>query len=285
MNLAIIILLVTSLPIIYYYWNLHEVNEKSKYTIGILAGVWAFFGLLLATWGIIGFSYYLILGLLIILVYFFEPMMSVLNIELEGVHDDYDEDDEEAGTGEYEVEWPVDVSNLMMGFVVLIVVALMYSAFLFTAVSPARAEDTAGFDEDEKTVKYFPNAIKYEYKSVSARGYVVIITVRSVPVTTGMLESALDTVKEDVEEYIWDNYKQDATLELKDEEATDIDGYDGYKQIYDVWWDTIIGGRKTAEMTLEAFFFNEDFEMIIIGFVYTPEGKAATQRLVDSITY
>lgn len=284
MNLAIFILLITSLPIIYYYWTLHEVNEKSKYSIGILAGIWAFIGILLAAWGVIGFSYYLIFGFLIVLVYIFEPVMSVLGIELDGVQDDYD-DEEDDGTGEYEVEWPVDVSNQIMGFVVLIVVVLMYSAFLFTTVSPARAEDTAGFDEDEKTVKYFPNAIKYEYKSVSAQSYVVIITVRSIPVTTGMLESALDTVKEDVEDYIWDHYKQDATLELKDEEATDVDGYDGFKQIYDVWWDTIIGGRKTAEMTLEAFFFNEDFEMIIIGYVYPPEGEAATQRLVDSITY
>ena len=60
MNLAILIMMLTALPVLYYYYCLYQVNEKTKYLIGLLAGLWAFIGVLLVYKGIIGFSYFIV---------------------------------------------------------------------------------------------------------------------------------------------------------------------------------------------------------------------------------
>ncbi len=273
MNLAILIMMLTALPVLYYYYCLYQVNEKTKYLIGLLAGLWAFIGVLLVYKGIIGFSYFIIYIVLTIIVYIYDLVM--------GRVEEYEEEDEEE-YGEYEVEWPIDVSNVMMGISVLIVVLLMYFAFFLTSVSPARVDDPTGFDEKGETYKRLPNAYKYEYKSALHRAYVVVITVRSIPFTTGFYESALDRARPYIEDYIKEEYNQDATLELRDEDTVEIDGHDAAQQTYDVYWRTVMG-QKSAVMVLQAFFYHEDFETIIIGYVYPPEGKDATLGLVGKI--
>ena len=273
MNLAILILMLSALPVLYYYYSMYEINEKTRYIIGLLAGGWAFVGVLLINAGIIGITYFIVYFLLIILVYVFEKIMPYIN-----------EDFEEADQEEYEREWPVDVENSTMAILVCFIVILMYVFFFFTPVSPARADETTGFDEDEEIYKVLPNAYKYEYKSTLYQSYVVIITARSIPLNPGMLDSSLDYARPLVEDYIKEKYSQDATLEFREENELEIDGHDAVEKIYDVRWQSL-GNQRTAIMKLQAFFYHEDLETIIIGYVYQPDGQSVTSNLVDSISF
>jgi len=273
MNGAILIMLLTSLPIMYYYYTMYYVNEKTRYLIGLLAGAWTFIGVFLVTAGIIRFWYYIILVLLVIFVYIFEKIMGYL-----------DENFEEGEKEEYEIEWPVDVSNMVMAFMVLFLIIIMYFGFFLVAVSPARADNPGNFDEEEGDYKNLPNAYMYEYKNALSQSYVVIITMRMVPISQGMIESALDYAKPEVEEYIKEKYDQDAELELREKEDVEIDGHDAAQHTYDVRWQTTFGSRS-AVMVLQAFYYHEDMETIIIGYVYPPDGESVTATLLESIEF
>ncbi len=263
MNLAIFIMMLTALPVIYYYGTLYQWSPRIKYIFGMLGGLWGFLGVFLISTGAIGFSYFVIYIIILIIGYIVEVVMG--------------------GTEEKKKKkQPFSISNLAMGIVVIIVVALMYSAFFFTAVTPARVSDPSGFDETGEQMKALPNAYKYEYKSMAMQSYVVVLTIRTVPLTTGFYESALKKAKPYIEDYIRENYNQDAQLDDKGTEKVTINDHEGVKQTYDVRWQTF-GGTKTATMVLEAFFCNEDFETIIIGYVYPPAGAASTLGLVGKV--
>lgn len=263
MNLAIFIMMLTALPVIYYYGTLYQWSPRIKYIFGMIGGLWGFVGVFLISSGSIGFGYFVIYVSILITGYIVEVVMG-------------------AGTEKKKKKKPFSISNLAMGVVVFIVVALMYSAFFITAVSPARVNDPTGFDESGEQIKTLPSTYKYEYKSTAMQSYVVVITIRTVPLTTGFYESALKKAKPYIEDYIRENYNQDAQLEDRGSEKVKINGHDGIKQTYDVKWQTL-GGTKTATMVLEAFFCNEDFETIVIGYVYLPGAAAATLGLVGNV--
>jgi len=269
--IATLIIMLTALPVLYYYYIMYIVNEKTRYLIGLLAGAWAFLGVLFVIGGVIRFWYFIIFVILIVFVYIFEKVMEYLD-------PDFEEGDQE----EYEIEWPIEVSNITMAVLVLCMILLMYFAFFLVPVSPAKANDFSGFDEDEGKFKSLPNAYKYEYKSTIQRSYVVIITLRMVPVTQGMLESTLDYAKPLVEEYIKDRYNQDATLELRDEGTTEIEDHDAVEQTYDVHWQAI-GGQNSATMVLQAFYYHEDMETIVIGYVYRPDYGSDAVSIADNL--
>ena len=89
--LAEILMLMTSLPVFYYYYTMYQVNEKTRYLIGLLAGAWAFLGVFLILAGIIRFAYYIILILIIIVVYLFEKIMSYFDEKFdEDEYEDYE---------------------------------------------------------------------------------------------------------------------------------------------------------------------------------------------------
>jgi len=277
MNGAVLIMMLTSLPILYYYYTMYYVNEKTRYLIGLLAGAWTFIGVFLVTAGIIRFWYYIILIIMIIFVYIFEKVMGYL-----------DENFEEGEREEYEIEWPVNVSNLLMAFLVLFLIIAMYLAFFLIPVSPARADsDSHGgitFDEEGGDFKALPNAYKYEYKSISPlnRYYVAIITIRMIPISSAMIDSALDEAKPLVEDYVKEQYGQDVTLEPAGEDEIDVDGHDAVEKTFDV----MNRNSKIGEMVLVGFYYHEDLETIIIGTFYpNDKGDGAFRDMMDGIEY
>ena len=71
------------------------------------------------------------------------------------------------------------------------------------------------------------------------------------------------------------------TYLVREEEETTIENHEGFKQVYDVRWGLI--GSNSAVMVLQAFYYHEDLETIVIGYVYPPDGKSITNNLVDGI--
>jgi len=271
MNFAIFILMLTAIPVMYYYYTMYEVNEKTRYLIGLLAGVWAFVGILLIRAGVIGFSYFIIFIIIIALVYVFEKIMVYV-----------DENFEEADQEEYEIEWPVEVSNVAMAVIVFLCIILLYFSFFIIPVEPAQVDDPSGFNEDGEVFAGFPNAYKYEYTSTGGSSKVVVITIRSIPLTTGFLDSALKKAKPEIEDYIKEKYGQNAKLELVDEGETEVNDHNAVEQEYDVNSGTF--GTKVADMVLQAFFCHETFQTVVIGYTYPPGGKTATLGLVGDIS-
>lgn len=268
--LALIILLITSLPVLYYYYSMYEVNEKTRYLIGLVAAGWGFLGVFLIRFGVVGFSYFIIYIILIILVYLFEKLMGYFDEE-------FDEDEYE----EYEIEWPVDVSNSGMAFLTLMFVVVLYLVFLLVPVSPARINDPAGFDEDEGAYKAFPDGYMYEYKK-SDGTYVVVLTIRSIPITQGMLGDQLEKGNTEVEEYIKERYGEDTSIDLTSEDTLDIKGYDAVEKNFDIKRTGLID-TKIGEMTLQAFYYHNDLEVIVLGYFYPPGQKAKTVGISDDL--
>jgi len=268
--LAEILMMITSLPIFYYYYTMYSVNEKTRYLIGLLAGAWAFLGVFLILGGIVRFSYFIILIIIVVLVYFFEKIMSYFDEE-------FDEDEYE----EYEIEWPVDVSNTTMAFLTLIFVIVLYMAFLVAPVSPARIDDPAGFDEEEGSYKAFPDGYMYEYKK-SDGTYVVVLTIRSIPITQGMLGGQLEKGNAEVEEYIKERYGEDTSIDFTSEDTLEIKGYDAVEKNFDITRSGLVG-TKVGEMTLQAFYYHNDLEVIVLGYFYPPGQKAKTVGISDDL--
>ena len=269
--LALLLMLITSLPVFYYYYTMYQVNEKTRYLIGMVAGGWAFIGVFLVMSGIIRFWYFIIYILIVIFVYLFEKVMEFID-------GDFDESEQE----EYEIEWPVDVSNRSMAFLTLVLVIVLYCAVLIAPVSPARINDPTGFDEDEGSYKIFPDGYMYEYKKPGT--YVVVLTIRSIPISQGMLDGQLEKGNKEVEEYIKEEYGEVSSIELTGEDEIDIEGYDAIEKDFDVRWKNQFGQFQTAEMTLQAFYYHNDFEVIVIGYFY-PSGtkKATTEGILEDL--
>lgn len=260
--LAVLLMLITSLPVFYYYYTMYQVNEKTRYLIGMVAGGWAFIGVFLVMAGVVRFWYFIIYILLIIVVYIFEKVMEYL-----------DEDFEESEQEEYEIEWPVDVSNTGMALLTLALVIVLYCAFLIAPVSPARINDPSGFDEDESSYKTFPDGYMYEYKKPGT--YVVVLTIRAIPISQGMLEDQLEKGNTEVEEYIKEEYGEDTSIEFTGDDTIEIEGYDAVEKDFTIRRSGITN-TKIGEMTLQAFYYHHDFEVIVIGYFYPSNTKEAT---------
>jgi hypothetical protein len=265
--LAELMLMVTALPIIYYFYTMYEVNEKTRYLVGLVAGGWGIFGVILVIVGVIQFTYYIIYVILLILVFLFEKIMGLID-------ENFDEDEMD----EYEIEWPVEVSNAGMAFIVVIMIVLFYTVFLITPVSPARINDSAGFDEDEGPYKSFPDGYKYEYTKPGS--YVVVLTIRAIPISHGMLDGQLENGNKEVEEYIHENYGEDVSIEFTTDDEIDIKGYDAIEKDFDIYRNGITK-VKIGEMTLQGFYYNDDLEVIVLGYFY-PNGAKETS--VNTIT-
>ncbi len=268
--LETIMFLLTALPIIYYFYTMWEVNGKTRYLVGLIAGGWGLLGVFLVIGGIVRFWYYIIYIILLILIFIYEKIMGLLD-------EDFDEDEYE----DDEIEWPVDVSNSGMAFLVVITVVLFYCIFLITPVSPARISDPIGFDEDEGPYKAFPDGYMYEYKKADGT-YVVVLTIRAIPISQGMLEDQLEKGNTEVEEYIKERYGEDTSIEFTRDDTLEIKGYDAVEKDFDIRT-TGITGTKVGEMTLQAFYYHNDLEVIVIGYFYPPGKKSATVGITDDL--
>ena len=121
----------------------------------------------------------------------------------------------------------------------------------------------------------------YEYKKADGT-YVVVLTIRSFPISRGMLEDQLEKGHEEVEEYIRERYGTDTSIRHTGDGSITIRGYDAVEKDFDIY-STGSLGTQIGGMTLQAFFYPRDLEIIVLGYFYLPGRKETTVGITDQL--
>lgn len=295
MTFAMFLLLLAALLILYYYLVMHQIYGKISDIFGIFAGLWSFLGIFGIYLGLIGFSYFLIFIIIIIIGYLIQFSLKLLPdsaVEVIEKAQDYLDNAPELNVHEKILDKIPSLENTSerwgLAIICFGVVFILYISFFTIPVSPADTDDTFQFDREEGYMKHLPNTYRIDYKKGDA--IVVIVTLRTIPISPKMYSDRLKKeVSEITEEKAKTEYGQDIRVEYKGEEDKKINGHDAIMQNYDIFRKTsggIFGGggeTNVADMAILAWFCNKDFETVVVGYVYPPNLKSTTNNLVDSI--
>lgn len=295
MSFAIFILLLAALPIIYYYLVMHQIYEKVSDIFGILAGLWLFFGIFAIYLGIVGFSFFIIFFLIIIIGFIVQLSLKYLPDIAQDIVEKAQELLDNAPEMNVHKRITKNVSSLQktserfgLAIICFGVTIILYISFFTVPVSPADSNETFQFDRNEGYVKHFPNEYRIEYKNGGA--IVVIVTLRTIPLSPKMYSDRLrKEVTEITEDKAKEEYGQNVKVDYKGEKDIKVNGHDAIKQEYD-----IIGKKSTgiwggevetqvAKMAVIAWFCNKDFETVVVGYVYPPGLESTTLNIVNSI--
>lgn len=295
MSFAIFLLLLASLPIIYYYLIMNQIYGKISDIFGFLAGLWSFLGIIGIYLGIVGFSYFIIFFLLIFIGFIIQIFQKILP---ESINDIFEKTSEildnapELTVHEKIMEKVPSLENrsIRLGLAILCfgTVIMLYISFFTVPVSPADSNEPLQFDRNEGYMKRFPNAYRIDYKN--GRAFVIIVTLRTIPISSDLYSGKLKNEVSDItEKQAKDEYGQDIRVEFKEESSIEANGHDAVRLLFYIYEKTSggffgsDGESKAAEMVIIAWFCNKDFETVVVGYVYPNNLKALTENLVDSI--
>ncbi len=282
MSFAPLILMLAALPVFYFF--LLNLQERSKpfYFFGSLAGLWGVFGIFFAMIGVVGFSYFIIYIILLIFgiisQVFFSTLFKIYR--------------KKARRLARELPPLRKFDNITTGILVIFVVIILYIGFFAVSVNPARAATTTYFTEEEEVVKSLPYTYRIDYKYGWA--YVVVLTIRTIPLTTSFYSDKLKDAKSDIVEHIENEGGNGGEIEDVGETEEKINGHDAVVREYNIEWKVkksgYWGGSETetysGKLYLKAWFCNKEFATIVVGVIYPTSPvnlREKTMAVADSV--
>jgi len=288
MTTAVLLLLIAGLLIFLYYLIMFQEQGKLSHFFGMLAGIWAFFGVFLVMGGVVGTGYFIFLITILVIGYLANLVVPVEYYEdiLERVGEVTERIPSISVSEERYERIPV-VKNMGeesgLGALTFFVIFILYFLFLLTPVTPATTDAPFQFDEKEGPYRFFPNAYQKSY--VNGMAKVVIITMRMIPISKGIIDSGIEKAEGEIEEHIEEEVDRDAEVERVAKRDIERNGHDGIEYEYEVSWEEGgIGGTHDEKGTLilSGWYCSNKLQVVAVG-VFYPEGMENTRDLAENV--
>ena len=287
MTMAAFLLLLAGFLIFLYYLIMFQDYGRLSHVFGMLAGLWAVFGVFFVMNGVVGTGYFSFFFIILIIGYvanyvvpeeYYEDLIEKLGELTEKVpslsvsEENYERIpmiknmDEESGLG------------ILMVFVIIV----LYFLFLLTPVSPADSEETAQFNKKESIFQLFPNAWEIEYTNGMAK--VAIITIRMIPISKGIVDSAIDKAEPEIRDHVKKEAGRDAEIEKIEENDIKRNGHEGVQKVYKVEWSEI-GEPQTQKgtMVLDGWYCSDKMQVVVVAYFYPSSQGTTTRNLAEDV--
>lgn len=288
MTSAAILLLVAGFLIFLYYLIMFQERGKISHFFGMLAGLWAFFGVFFVVSGAVGTGYFLFFFIILVMGYvvnlfvpekYYEPILE----KVEGVTEKIPSISlSEEGYQRLPVVGKMDEES-GLGVLTAFMVFILYFVFLLSPVTPADSDAPVQFEREEGSFKAFPNAYKIEY--TNGRAKVVIITIRMVPISKGVVDSAIEKAEPEIRDHIRKEVGEDAEIRKIEENDIKRNGHDAVQKIYEVEWSELGEWgetKKKGTLILEGWYCSNNLEVVAVA-VFYPKGMESTREIADNV--
>ncbi len=175
--------------------------------------------------------------------------------------------------------------RIMASIIVYSVVILIYISFLAYPVEPAQAEAASYHLVETKELKNFPSSMYKVYVRESTTPAILVVsTVRSPYVPVSTYSKSLKYTEKIAEDEVRDRYGVEINLVYRGERVANIGNHTVVMDEYDVYleessWFT----PKVLKMDVGAFFCQENFQSVIVVYVYPPLYESDFDSVMASI--
>ena len=287
MTTAALLLLLAGLLIFLYYLIMFQGYGRLSHLFGMLAGLWAFFGVFFVMAGAVGTGYFMFFFIILIIGYV--ANYAVPEEYYEGLLEKVGEVTQKVPSLSFSEEnyerIPVikDMNEESgLGILTAFVVILFYFLFLLTPVTPADSDETAQFDRKESTFQFFPQAKQIEYTNGMAK--VAIITIRMIPISKGIVDSAIEKAEPEIRDHIKEEAGRDAEIEEIEDNNIERNGHDAVQKVYKVEWSEI-GEPQTQKgtMVLEGWYCSNKMQVVVVAYFYPSKMGTITRNLAEDV--
>ncbi len=181
--------------------------------------------------------------------------------------------------------------KVITAVIAYLISAGVYLAFFSYPVSPASADPQNYVLEKEEVISHLPYAVyrMYVRNSMTQPAILVVATIRTPFVPSKTFSSNMHKVEGILEEKVKEEYGVDIDVVFVNEFKAKVGGHETVMQEYDIHLKYLnpysFGTRPdTIKMDLGAYFCNERYESIIVGYVYPPIYADDFQEVMASIS-
>ena len=282
--MAIFLLLLAGFLIFLYYLLMFQDTGRLYHFFGILAGLWLVFGIFMVTAGMVGFGYFLFFIVILSVGWIIDKLVpeDLYGGFLDSVYEQTNKLPSVSKDSYKRLPMVKDLNQETgLGALTFFLVFILYFLFLMTPVALATSDTLDSWDEEEKILGFIPYVKQQEYKSGNDK--VVIVSIRMIPISSNIIDNAIDKAEPKIEEYIKEKYGDGAEIEKIEDDDIERNGHDAIQKVYNVYERTTFGRTRVGTMLLEGWYCSNNLKTMAVA-IYSPSSVSATKALADDIS-